>query len=71
MKELLICTIMWMKHKCILLSKRSQIQLAEYYIISFIQHPGKGKITETEIRSVVSRNYSSKKGGLTKVAEIF
>ena len=62
---------MWMKHKCILLSKRNHIQQAEYYIISFIRHPGKSRITETEIRSAVSRNCSSKKGGLKKVAEMF
>lgn len=53
-----------MAHKCIMLIGRNERLQAMCYVISFICHSGKGKTTETEIRSVVDRGWGGKRSWL-------
>ena len=46
----------WRKHKCMLLSKRGQSENATHCMIPTTKHSGKGKMMETEKRSVVARS---------------
>lgn len=39
---------LWMNLKCVLLSERSQIPKATYYMIPFIRHYGKGQAMEID-----------------------
>lgn len=51
--------------KCILLSERSQTQMAKYRIIPFTSHSARSKTEGTENRSVVLKECRCQKG-LTK-----
>lgn len=47
-----------------MLHERNQTQKPIHHVISFIEHPGKGKITGSENRSIVARGWVCK-GRLT------
>ena len=47
----------WKKHKCILLSERSQSEKAAYCMTPSILHSGKDKTMKTVRRSVVARDW--------------
>lgn len=51
----------WMNFKYIMISERSQIHKAPYYMILFIRHSGKGKTVGTKNKSAVTRVCSEKR----------